>query len=289
MVVDQVRHVLHLLAPLERPAYSPEPCRQNSQDGPRTHSNDDALSPLSPARSFAVSHAPHRTTSPPPDYSGRSDLLYERIGRCFDGRTAPGRFSSSRSIALNQGWDSGWFPRGSSASSTFSGAARREPPRGPARSSRDARPASGAAAVSGSMLLRRSPVLPPFVIHVKPVDVPQPDYGARHVAALVLIVEPWAPASCRSRPGRQDPGADAAVDSGGGLVGGRQERARHGPGARTHGTRHLLASEADLPEAVHLTAGGPSAVGAVARRTRMRGGAAGVSPAPPPRGRRTHA
>ena len=51
-------------------------------------------------------------------------------------------------------------------------------------------PTSGAAAVSGSILLRRSPVLPPFVIHVKPVGVPQPDYGARHVAALVLIVEP---------------------------------------------------------------------------------------------------
>ena len=51
-------------------------------------------------------------------------------------------------------------------------------------------PASGAAAVSGSILLRRSPVLPPFVVHVKPVAVPQPDYGARHVAALALIVEP---------------------------------------------------------------------------------------------------
>ena len=51
-------------------------------------------------------------------------------------------------------------------------------------------PDSAAAAVSGSMLLRRSPVLPPFVVHVKPVGVPQPDYGARHVAALVLIVEP---------------------------------------------------------------------------------------------------
>ena len=54
----------------------------------------------------------------------------------------------------------------------------------------DALPASGATAVSGSMLLRGSPVLPPFVMHVKPVCVPQPDYGARHVAALVLIVEP---------------------------------------------------------------------------------------------------
>ena len=34
------------------------------------------------------------------------------------------------------------------------------------------------------------PYLPPFVVHVKPVGVPQPDYGARHVTALVLIVEP---------------------------------------------------------------------------------------------------
>ena len=54
----------------------------------------------------------------------------------------------------------------------------------------DALPTSGAVAVSGSMLVRRSAVLPPFVVHVKPVSVPQPDYGARHVAALVLIVEP---------------------------------------------------------------------------------------------------
>ena len=51
-------------------------------------------------------------------------------------------------------------------------------------------PTSGAVAVSGSMMLGRSSVLPPSVVHVKPVAVPQPDYGARHVAALVLIVEP---------------------------------------------------------------------------------------------------
>ena len=51
-------------------------------------------------------------------------------------------------------------------------------------------PAAGAVAVSGSMMLRRSSVVPPFVVHVKPVGVPHPDYGARHVAALVLIVEP---------------------------------------------------------------------------------------------------
>ena len=54
----------------------------------------------------------------------------------------------------------------------------------------DALPASGAVAVSGSMVLRRSPVVPPFAVHVKPVGIPHPDHGARHVAALVLIVEP---------------------------------------------------------------------------------------------------
>ena len=51
-------------------------------------------------------------------------------------------------------------------------------------------PASGAVAVSGSMLLGRSSGLPPLVLHVKPVAVPQPDYGARLVAALILIIEP---------------------------------------------------------------------------------------------------
>ena len=50
--------------------------------------------------------------------------------------------------------------------------------------------AADAVAVSGSIVLRRSPVVPPFVVHVKPVGVPHPDHGARHVAALVLIVEP---------------------------------------------------------------------------------------------------
>ena len=51
-------------------------------------------------------------------------------------------------------------------------------------------PTSGAVAVSGSMLLGRQSRLPPLVVHVKPVGVPRPDYAARYVAALVLIVEP---------------------------------------------------------------------------------------------------
>ena len=40
------------------------------------------------------------------------------------------------------------------------------------------------------MLLRRSPVSPPFVVHVKPVNFARLDYAARRVAALVLITEP---------------------------------------------------------------------------------------------------
>ncbi len=54
----------------------------------------------------------------------------------------------------------------------------------------DALPTSGAVPVSGSMLLGRSSRLPPFVVHVQPVGAHQPDYGARHAAALVLIAEP---------------------------------------------------------------------------------------------------
>ena len=51
-------------------------------------------------------------------------------------------------------------------------------------------PTAGAVPISGSMLLARAAGAPPFVVHVKPVAVFQPDYGARYVAALVLIVEP---------------------------------------------------------------------------------------------------
>ena len=40
------------------------------------------------------------------------------------------------------------------------------------------------------MLLRRASLLPPFVVHVTPVGALQLDFGARRVAALVLLVEP---------------------------------------------------------------------------------------------------
>ncbi len=53
--------------------------------------------------------------------------------------------------------------------------------------------------VSGSMRIRRSAALAPFVVHVKPVSVSQRDYGARHVAAEVLIAQ-------AGRTQRVDPG-----------------------------------------------------------------------------------
>ena len=51
-------------------------------------------------------------------------------------------------------------------------------------------PTSGLPAVSGSIMLRRTSVWPPFVVHVKPVPVRHMDFGAQLVAALVLVVEP---------------------------------------------------------------------------------------------------
>ena len=64
-------------------------------------------------------------------------------------------------------------------------------------------PAAGLA-VSGSMTLRRAVGLPRFVVHATPVGVRQPDFGARRVAALVLIVEP-------GRQVRLDPGLVAVT------------------------------------------------------------------------------
>ena len=60
-------------------------------------------------------------------------------------------------------------------------------------------PTDGRVAVSGSLSLRRSDGLLPLTIHIKPMGVPQPDYGGQYVAALVLLVEP-------GRPHRIDPG-----------------------------------------------------------------------------------
>ena len=55
-------------------------------------------------------------------------------------------------------------------------------------------PTSGTPAVSGSMALRCASMLSRFIVHVKPVGVPQLDLGARRVAALVLIAEPGSQA-----------------------------------------------------------------------------------------------
>jgi len=64
-------------------------------------------------------------------------------------------------------------------------------------------PAAGTA-VSGSMLLPRAAGLSRLVVHVKPVEVQQFDFGAQRVAVLVLLVEP-------DRPPRIDPSLVAAT------------------------------------------------------------------------------
>ena len=48
---------------------------------------------------------------------------------------------------------------------------------------------SATAAVGGAMLLRRTSALPSFIVHVKPVGAGQSDFGAGHIAVLVLITE----------------------------------------------------------------------------------------------------
>ena len=51
-------------------------------------------------------------------------------------------------------------------------------------------PKSGATAASGSVAVARSPVLPRFALHVNPVAIGHPDFGAPRIAAIVLIVDP---------------------------------------------------------------------------------------------------
>ena len=97
--------------------------------------------------------------------------------------------------------------RHSAGLSDQGGQLRARPPAAHARLARllaGALPSSRAPAVSGSMLLPGTPGEPPIVIHIKPVGVPPPDYGAAHVAALVLLVEPGQPA-------RLDPGLVATT------------------------------------------------------------------------------
>ena len=63
---------------------------------------------------------------------------------------------------------------------------------------------SASPAVGGSMLIHREAVLPPFLVHVTPVSVRQPDFGSECVAALVLLVEP-------GHQSRLDPRVVAAI------------------------------------------------------------------------------
>ena len=130
-------------------------------------------------------------------------------------------------------------------------------------------PTAGAVPVSGSMLLARATGAPPFVVHVKPVAVPQPDYGARYVAALVLLIEPRSqhrinPDLVTRTLGLTPMESRIAV----GLAEGKSVSGA-GRGHGAHPRRHHLAPEADLPETADLRAGGSGAAGAVTDRVRV--------------------
>ena len=53
-------------------------------------------------------------------------------------------------------------------------------------------PKSNAAAASGSMAVARSPVLPRFTLHINPITIRQTEFGARRIAAVVLVVDPMS-------------------------------------------------------------------------------------------------
>ena len=133
----------------------------------------------------------------------------------------------------------------------------------------EALPASGAVAVSGSMLLGRSSGC--TAVGGARQTRRRSTTGLRSAARRRADIDYRAeePASHRPRPGGQDPGADADGEPGCGLVGGRQERPRDGRGHGAHRRLHLLATEADLPETSHLPAGGAGAPGAVDHRVRI--------------------
>ena len=136
----------------------------------------------------------------------------------------------------------------------------------------EALPTSGAVPVSGSMQLgprvRVAPVRGAHQTRGSPAT------GLRRTARRGAGPDcrAGAPSSSRFRPGSQDPEADAGRESGGGLVGRRQNRARHCPGDRPPGKHNPLACEAHVRQARSVAAGGPGALGAVAgQRARVPG------------------
>ena len=137
-------------------------------------------------------------------------------------------------------------------------------------------PASGAVAVSGSTLIGRGFGSPPLVVHVKPVAVPQPDYGARHTAALILIVDPG------SRH-RIDPDLVAGTLGltpmegrvAAWLAEGRSVREMAEATGRTEGSIYWHLKQIYRKQPVSRQAG-PGAAGAVDHRVRITAGAGGI-------------
>ena len=85
---------------------------------------------------------------------------------------------------------------------------------------------SGFPPTSGSMTIRRSPLLPRLTLYINPVSVSRLEFGARRIAALVLIVERQAPRGSIPNDGGK-PGAKAGKKWDNGRAAPRQQHARH--------------------------------------------------------------
>ena len=84
---------------------------------------------------------------------------------------------------------------------------------------RRALPPFGSQGAGSSMLVRRSPGLPGLVLHLSPVVDRRPDFRARRVAALALVVDPASRPRIDPELVASAPGPDAGGEPGGGLAG----------------------------------------------------------------------
>ena len=133
----------------------------------------------------------------------------------------------------------------------------------------EALPTSSAVPVSGSTLLGRAAGVPPVVMHVKPVGIPQPDYGARPVAALVLLVEPGGHPRLDHDVVTRTLGLTPAESQVAvWLADGKSVRDIATATGLTDGAIYWHLKQI-LPQTANLPAGGPGAVGAVDRRVRV--------------------
>ena len=118
-------------------------------------------------------------------------------------------------------------------------------------------PRFGGPGVGGSMIVSRSPDLPPrLVLHVSQVSGGQPDLRVSRVAAIVLVVEPEKRAIANPKLVAGRPRPHTSREPGGRDAGGRFHASRHRRRDRAeHGDR-ALAPQTNLRQERDLAAGG---------------------------------